>query len=80
MMKHVAMPDSRSEAPPVLASPAVCPLCHTVEPTLTDDSLRAGAEWTCTRCGQMWSALRLATVASYVRYTDQEPGVRHPVS
>ena len=55
-----------------------CPLCHTLDPTLTSDSLHAGAEWTCTRCSQTWSAARLATVAAYDQYesTPTLPGYR----
>jgi transposase-like protein len=45
-----------------------CPLCHTLDHTVTADSLRAGAEWACTRCGQTWSAARLATAAAYEQY------------
>ncbi|MCA1585577.1 MAG: hypothetical protein LC791_12705 [Acidobacteria bacterium] len=46
-----------------------CPLCHTLDRTVTADSLRIGATWACTRCGQTWSAARLETVAVYARYT-----------
>jgi hypothetical protein len=57
---------------PVQMAPAVlsptCPLCHTLDHTITSDSLRAGAGWTCTRCGQNWSAVRLATAAAYAQY------------
>lgn len=49
-----------------LPSPT-CPLCHTVDTTITSDALAAGATWRCTRCGQMWSADRLATAAAYAR-------------
>lgn len=45
-----------------------CPLCHTVDQTITPDALRGGAEWTCTRCGQAWSAARLARAAAYTQY------------
>ena len=47
---------------------ATCPLCHTPDHTVTPDSLRAGAEWTCARCDQTWSAARLARAAAYARY------------
>jgi hypothetical protein len=43
----------------------LCPLCHTLDHTITGDALAAGAEWTCIRCGQTWSAGRLATAAAY---------------
>lgn len=45
-----------------------CPLCHTVTGSVTSDSLRAGATWACTRCGQIWSATRLDAVAAYSAY------------
>ena len=44
-----------------------CPLCHTLDHTITSDALAAGAIWTCTRCGQRWTAARLATAAAYAR-------------
>jgi transposase-like protein len=46
----------------------ICPLCHKVDETVTTASLRSGAVWTCTRCGQNWSASRLATAADYARF------------
>ena len=46
----------------------LCPLCHTVDVTVTRDTLRGGASWTCTLCGQRWSATRLEAVAAYARY------------
>jgi transposase-like protein len=49
-----------------LPSPT-CPLCHTVDDTITSDALAAGATWRCTRCGQMWSADRLATAEAYAQ-------------
>ena len=45
-----------------------CPLCHTADDTITPDSLRAGAAWACTRCGQSWSAARLEKAAAYAQY------------
>jgi transposase len=54
--------------PPLVGSPISCPLCHTVNPTMTDDALATGAYWVCTRCGQTWDAHRLAAVAAYARY------------
>ena len=44
-----------------------CPLCHTLNHTITSELLAAGALWTCTRCGQTWTAARLATAAAYAR-------------
>ena len=45
-----------------------CPLCHTVDETVTRDSLRAGATWKCTRCGQSWDGERLERVDAYTRF------------
>jgi ribosomal protein L37AE/L43A len=45
-----------------------CPLCHTLDQTVTADALAAGAAWACTRCGQTWSATRLEAAAAYARY------------
>ena len=39
-----------------------CPLCHTVDVTVTLETLATGAGWHCTMCGQRWDADRLATV------------------
>ncbi len=47
---------------------ATCPLCHTVDRTVTPDSLASGATWKCTRCGQTWSAEGLERVAAYARF------------
>jgi transcription elongation factor Elf1 len=46
----------------------LCPLCHTLDQTVTADSLAAGATWACTTCGQHWSAERLETVEAYAIY------------
>jgi transposase-like protein len=54
-------------APTLVLSPT-CPLCHAVDHTVTPDSLRTGATWVCTRCGQAWSASRLEAVAAYAEY------------
>jgi transposase-like protein len=48
-----------------------CPLCHTPDHTITGDALTAGAAWRCARCGQTWSAERLATAAAYARYMEE---------
>jgi hypothetical protein len=53
-----------------------CPLCRTVAPTLTADTLAAGGDWRCPRCDQKWSARRLATVAGYTDYCAQRSTVR----
>lgn len=51
-----------------------CPLCHTVDVTVTLETLAAGAGWHCTMCGQRWDADRLATVLSYAQYVADHPG------
>ena len=50
---------------------AICPSCHTADARLTNDAVRKGADWHCARCGQRWSALRLATVAAYAARVNQ---------
>lgn len=52
-------------APPQFVT---CPLCHTTRPTVAGDTLEAGIDWRCARCGQTWDALRLATVAAYAAW------------
>jgi hypothetical protein len=59
--------------------PAICPLCHTPEPRMTDAALRAGGSWRCSVCDQMWSAQRLATVAAYAAFAKRHDGASHPV-
>ena len=54
-----------------------CPLCHTPDETVTPDSLRAGAEWACTRCGQSWTAARLLAVSAYAEFAITQPSVTH---
>ena len=44
-----------------------CPLCHTASSGVTPHALSEGAYWRCTRCGQMWDAVRLQTAANYAR-------------
>jgi transposase-like protein len=56
------------ETPHIAVLSPTCPLCHTAEQTVTHDALRNGASWSCTRCGQTWSAARLKTVAAYAQY------------
>jgi hypothetical protein len=50
---------------PVVSRFAACPLCHTTSQSMTTDALAAGADWQCIRCGQRWSAGRMATVAAH---------------
>ena len=44
---------------------ATCPSCRTTDANMTYDALGKGTDWQCARCGQKWSATRLATVAAY---------------
>lgn len=62
-------------APPaeLTVVPPTCPLCHTLDRTVTSDTLRDGAAWSCTRCGQKWTAARLATAAAYAQYVAEHP-------
>lgn len=50
---------------PELVGLATCPSCHTADRSMTNLAVSAGADWHCTRCGQRWDAVRLATVAAY---------------
>lgn len=45
-----------------------CPLCQTVDRTVTCERLATGATWQCTRCGQTWSGERLERVAAYLKF------------
>ena len=54
--------------PVLVGSPISCPLCHTVNSTMTEEALTKGSSWRCPRCGQTWDAHRLAAVAAYARY------------
>lgn len=54
-----------------------CPLCHTPDETVTADSLRAGAGWACTRCGQCWTAARLLAAWAYAEFACTQPAVTH---
>jgi hypothetical protein len=49
-------------------SAAICPGCHTADPSLTMSAVIAGASWRCTQCAQRWSAARLAAVANYAAW------------
>ena len=59
------MPVSGSQI--AILSPT-CPLCHTLDRTVSADALLAGATWGCARCGQTWSAVRLAAAAAYAQH------------
>jgi hypothetical protein len=47
---------------------AICLSCHTADATMTNDAVSRGGYWKCARCGQTWSAVRLATAAAYERW------------
>lgn len=47
---------------------ATCPSCRTTDAAMTYDALGKGADWQCARCGQKWSARRMATVAAYAEW------------
>jgi hypothetical protein len=71
MTPAVASPPSMrspSTIAPEIVGRATCPLCHTVDPTMTNSALSAGADWHCLRCGQRWNAMRLAVVAGYAMW------------
>lgn len=42
-----------------------CPLCHTPDTVVTSEAASSGADWRCSRCGQLWDRTRLANVAAY---------------
>jgi transposase-like protein len=46
-----------------------CPLCHTADDAVTNDTLNAGVEWRCKSCTQTWSVKRLEAVAAYAAFT-----------
>ena len=47
---------------------ATCLSCHTPDATMTNDAVSRGGYWTCVRCAQTWSAVRLAAAAAYERW------------
>jgi hypothetical protein len=66
MVSNLPRPESIVAPPqPAIQRSATCPLCHTIEGSLSDEALAAGGGWRCTLCGQRWDAPRLATVAAY---------------
>jgi transposase-like protein len=52
-------------------APLSCPLCHTLAPAVTGDTLLAGGSWQCPSCTQTWNARRLETVAAYAQFCAQ---------
>ena len=51
---------------------ATCPSCRTTDATMANDAGRKGVHWHCARCGQTWSATRLATVATYAAWVSRQ--------
>jgi hypothetical protein len=51
---------------------ATCPSCRTTDATMTNDAVGKGADRRCGRCGQTWSATRLATVAAYAAWVSRQ--------
>jgi ribosomal protein L37AE/L43A len=64
-----------SGQPARLRDKAACALCRTAI-----SGARAQFDWECRRCGQRWTALRLATVASYATWVDARELAMAPVS
>lgn len=57
-----------AEGVPIAGVRPTCPMCHTVDESITIEALGTGGTWKCTRCGQTWSAQRLEAVAAYARF------------
>ena len=57
-------PSITSALAPDLTGLAMCPSCHTEDPSMTNLAVSRGADWQCSRCGSRWDAVRLATVAA----------------
>jgi transcription elongation factor Elf1 len=68
-------PELETARAPASQRYATCPLCHTIEMSLSDDALAAGGEWQCIICGQRWDAPRLATAAAYAVWAVQREAV-----
>jgi hypothetical protein len=50
---------------------ATCPLCHMADPDITSNAVAIGVGWQCARCGQRWTANRLATTAAYAAWVSE---------
>jgi len=75
---NATVPATGTRAPERLAF-ATCPSCRTTHRTMADGTVGNGADWQCARCGQKWSATRLATVAAYATWVSRQttqPGDR----
>ena len=62
MNSHTTVISIGATAPAHLAA---CPLCHTVDASVSNEALAGGASWRCERCGQRWDAERLSIAAAY---------------
>ena len=71
MVDAVPLPPSIEPAPP-----ALCPSCHTARVLATDEVTAIGGHWRCERCGEQWTASRLATVAEYEAWDRERRGRR----
>jgi hypothetical protein len=54
------------------AALGTCLLCHTVQDGMTQLGLDSGGCWKCSRCGQMWDAVRLVAATAYARTRARE--------
>jgi len=66
-------PAAGRPAPELLAY-ATCPLCRTTATRAND----AAADWLCARCGQRWTAARLASVTAYDAWVAERQLVSRP--
>jgi hypothetical protein len=51
---------------------ATCPSCRTTDATMTNEADGKVAAWRCARCGEMWSARPLTTVAAYAAWVSRQ--------
>ena len=66
-------PKITSAIAPEIMGRVRCPLCHTVDSTMTNIALSAGAEWHCSRCGQQWDTKRGALAAGAAGLRGEQP-------
>ena len=52
-----------------------CLLCHAVDSAVSRHGLNQGQYWWCSRCGQIWDAMRLSTARAYARVLAAEQQV-----
>ena len=51
---------------------ATCPSCRSTDTAMTNDAVGKGTGWHCARCGQRWSATRLARVVAYAAWVSRQ--------